>query len=146
MQAQQAAAKPPAAGPYYALTFVSGNATRALPGAMRAAVYRGPRDIVVEERPVPELGPDDVLLEVSHCGVCGSDLHMAAGETYSFEEGAIPGHEFAGEIVAVGHGAADVAIGDRVAVLPFMSCGGSSLVTSCVSIALVNSVYARRFV
>src|SRR5262249_62330441 len=67
---------PPARGPYYALTLVSGNSGGAVPETMRAAVYRGPRDVVVEERPVPELGPRDVLLEVSHCGVCGSDLHM----------------------------------------------------------------------
>src|SRR5260370_19362684 len=67
---------------------------------MGAAVYRGPRDIVVEERPVPKLGPDDVLLEVSHCGVCGSDLHM-------FVDGwgapnSIGGHEVSGRVVAGG--------------------------------------------
>src|SRR4030088_1506220 len=67
---------------------------------MRAAVYRGQRDIVVEERPVPGLGPDDGLLEVSHCGVCGSDLHM-------FVDGwgapnSIGGHEVSGRVVAGG--------------------------------------------
>ena len=41
---------------------------------MRAAVYKGDRRLDVEERPTPELGPNDVLLEVSHCGVCGSDI------------------------------------------------------------------------
>src|SRR6266545_1979246 len=109
------------AGPYYALTPVSGNATRALPGAMRAAVYRGPRDIVVEERPVPELGPDDVLLEVSHCGVCGSDLHM-------FVDGwgapnSIGGHEFSGRVVAVGHGVTAWSAGDEVVGGPSQRCG-----------------------
>src|SRR5712692_7671685 len=91
---------PPQAGPYYALTFVSGKRAGAVPSAMRAAVYRGPHDVAVEDRPVPELGPHDVLLEVSHCGVCGSDLHM-------FVDGwgapnSIGGHEFSGRVVAVG--------------------------------------------
>ena len=110
-----------ARGPYYALTFVSGNATRALPGAMRAAVYRGPRDIVVEERPVPELGPVDVLLEVSHCGVCGSDLHM-------FVDGwgapnSIGGHEFSGRVVAVGKDVTTWSPGDEVVGGPSQRCG-----------------------
>ena len=47
-----------------------------LPATMSAAVYRGPRRLAVEERPVPRPGPEDVLVEVSHCGVCGSDLHF----------------------------------------------------------------------
>src|SRR5262245_8602255 len=59
---------PPVAGPYYDLTPMSGTSGAAVPATMRAAVYRGPRDVVVEERPVPELGSHDVLLEVSHCG------------------------------------------------------------------------------
>jgi L-iditol 2-dehydrogenase len=110
-----------AVGPYYALTLVSGNATRALPGAMRAAVYRGPRDIVVEERPVPELGPHDVLLEVSHCGVCGSDLHM-------FVDGwgapnSIGGHEFSGRVVAVGEDVTTWSPGDEVVGGPSQRCG-----------------------
>src|SRR2546430_6756602 len=88
---------------------------------MRAAVYRGPRDIVVEERPVPELGPDDVLLEVSHCGVCGSDLHM-------FVDGggapnSIGGHEFSGRVVAVGRNVRTWSPGDEVVAGPWHRCG-----------------------
>jgi len=48
----------------------------ALPATMRAAVYNGRLDVTIEDRPVPALGPHDVLLEVSHCGICGSDLHF----------------------------------------------------------------------
>ena len=50
--------------------------TAPLPSTMRAAVYVKKRRVQVEERPVPELGPEDVLLRVSHCGVCGTDLHL----------------------------------------------------------------------
>jgi 2-desacetyl-2-hydroxyethyl bacteriochlorophyllide A dehydrogenase len=88
---------------------------------MRAAVYRGPRDVVVEDRPVPELGPRDVLLEVSHCGVCGSDLHM-------FLDGwgapdSIGGHEFSGRVVAVGDAVTSWSAGDQVVGGPAQRCG-----------------------
>jgi 2-desacetyl-2-hydroxyethyl bacteriochlorophyllide A dehydrogenase len=88
---------------------------------MRAAVYRGPRDVAVEERPVPELGPQDVLLEVSHCGVCGSDLHM-------FFDGwgapnSIGGHEFSGRVVAVGNEVTAWSPGDEVVGGPSQRCG-----------------------
>ena len=88
---------------------------------MRAAVYRGPRDLVVEERPVPALGPRDVLLEVSHCGVCGSDLHM-------FVDGwgapnSIGGHEFSGRVVAVGDDVTAWKSGDAVVGGPARRCG-----------------------
>jgi threonine dehydrogenase-like Zn-dependent dehydrogenase len=88
---------------------------------MRAAVYRGPRDVVVEERPVPELGPHDVLLEVSHCGVCGSDLHM-------FVDGwgapnSIGGHEYSGRVVAVGEAVTAWSSGDEVVGGPAQRCG-----------------------
>src|SRR4029453_14074956 len=45
-------------------------------GTMRAAVLHGGDALRIEPRPVPEPGPGEVLVEVSHCGVCGSDLHM----------------------------------------------------------------------
>ncbi|HEX6394497.1 MAG TPA: hypothetical protein VFZ97_13755 [Acidimicrobiales bacterium] len=53
-----------------------------MPGAattpmMRAAVYRGEHTVVIEKIPVPELEPTKVLLEISHCEICGSDLHMS---------------------------------------------------------------------
>jgi L-iditol 2-dehydrogenase len=88
---------------------------------MRAAVYRGPRDVVVEQRPVPEVGPNDVLLQVSHCGVCGSDLHM-------FVDGwgapnSIGGHEYSGRVVVVGEGVTAWSTGDEVVGGPAQRCG-----------------------
>ena len=47
-----------------------------LPTHMNAAVYQEARRLSVEAWPVPEPGPGEVVLEVSHCGVCGTDLHM----------------------------------------------------------------------
>ena len=69
-------------------------------GRMRAAVYREKLRLVVEERPLPELGAQDVLLRVSHCGVCGSDLHMVI-EGWGRPD-SIGGHEFSGRIAALG--------------------------------------------
>jgi L-iditol 2-dehydrogenase len=43
---------------------------------MKAAVFHGPGHLEVEERPVPDIGPDDVLLEVEACGICGTDQHI----------------------------------------------------------------------
>src|SRR5262249_36434784 len=111
----------PARGPYYALTLVSGNSGGAVPETMRAAVYRGPREVVVEQRPVPRLGPHDVLLEVSHCGVCGSDLHM-------FVDGwgapnSIGGHEDSGRGGSVGDDVRDWSPGDDVVGGPSQRCG-----------------------
>ncbi len=72
----------------------------AIPDSMRAAVYCARREIRVEERPVPRLGESDVLLRVSHCGVCGSDLHVVM-EGWG-QADSIGGHEYSGRIAAVG--------------------------------------------
>jgi len=83
-----------------------------LPALMPAAVYRGPRSIEVEERPVPDLGPRDVLVEVAHCGVCGSDLHMVI-EGWG-HPGSIGGHEWSGRIAALGPEVTRWSVGDEV--------------------------------
>jgi L-iditol 2-dehydrogenase len=90
-------------------------------GTMQAAFFAGPDSIEVREAPVPRPGPGEVLLDVRACGICGSDLHQFAGrwEQPPF----IPGHEIAGEIIGLGDGVADWAVGDRVTVEPFLYCG-----------------------
>jgi 2-desacetyl-2-hydroxyethyl bacteriochlorophyllide A dehydrogenase len=93
----------------------------AVAGSMRAAVYRGPGDLVVEERPVPALEPHDVLLEISHCGVCGSDLHFVL-EGWG-RPGAIEGHEYSGRVVAVGDAVTQWKVGDDVVGGPSPRCG-----------------------
>ena len=78
-------------------------------GRMRAAVYREKRRLVVEERPVPQPGPHDVVLRVSHCGVCGSDLHLVM-EGWGRPD-SIGGHEYSGRIAALGSGVKDWELG-----------------------------------
>ena len=92
----------------------------------RAAVLTRPGEIVVEERPLPEPGPREVLVEVTSVGVCGSDVHY-------FEHGRIGphvvraplvlGHESAGRVAAVGEGVTKHAVGDRVTLEPGVPCG-----------------------
>lgn len=69
--------------------------------------------------PVP--GLDEILLRVAACGVCGTDVHIFRGE-YLGDYPVIPGHEFAGEVVAVGSDVRRFRIGDRVAVEPNIAC------------------------
>jgi 2-desacetyl-2-hydroxyethyl bacteriochlorophyllide A dehydrogenase len=91
---------------------------------MRAAVFRtSNRRLTIETVADPTPGAGEVIVKVGRCGICGSDLHLAEGHTFSFDDGAIPGHELAGEVVAIGAGVERVQMGDRVAVLPFVTCG-----------------------
>ncbi len=88
---------------------------------MRAAVYRERESLAVEERPLPELGPSEVLVEVSHCGVCGTDLHLVM-EGWG-RPGSIGGHEYSGRIVAVGSAVEGWEVGESVVGGPEKGCG-----------------------
>ena len=74
----------------------------------------GPLRLV--ERPRPDPGPGEVLVEVSVCGVCRTDLHLAEGDLTPRRHGVVPGHEVVGRVVALGAGARRFAVGDRVGV------------------------------
>lgn len=88
---------------------------------MMAAVYKGSRTIEVERVEVPRMGPADVLLEVSHCGICGSDLHTLMEDWGTPDS--IAGHEYSGVVVAVGSDAGDWSVGDRAVGGPGPGCG-----------------------
>ena len=88
---------------------------------MRAAVYRGPNRVELEELPVPEIGPGEILVRVRACGVCGTDLKKIA---YGLAEPPrVFGHETAGEVAAVSHGETEWRVGDRVIVQHHVPCG-----------------------
>ncbi len=94
-----------------------------LPASMPAAVLKGLRHVEVEERPVPEIDPDEVLIEVSHCGICGSDLHFMVQWEGAARPGAIEGHEYSGVIVAVGDAVDGWSVGEEVVGGPAPRCG-----------------------
>jgi (R,R)-butanediol dehydrogenase/meso-butanediol dehydrogenase/diacetyl reductase len=88
---------------------------------MKAAIFRGAGHIEVTEVPTPEPMPGEVLVRVHYCGICGTDLE--AYQTGMYEPGLVIGHEFAGEIVALGEGVQGWAIGERVTADNALPCG-----------------------
>jgi threonine dehydrogenase-like Zn-dependent dehydrogenase len=94
---------------------------QSVPPTMPAAVFMGVRDVAVEQRPTPEPGPGELLIEVSHCGICGSDLHFLI--EWGGRTGSIEGHEYSGTVVAVGPDVPDWRVGDRVVGGPSPRCG-----------------------
>ncbi|MCZ4095092.1 zinc-dependent alcohol dehydrogenase family protein [Streptomyces sp. So13.3] len=88
---------------------------------MKAAVISAPGVVAIENVEDPSPGPRDVVVRVAAVGLCGTDLHILQGE-FAPTLPITPGHEFAGEIVAVGSQVHEVALGDQVAVDPSLYC------------------------
>ena len=96
-----------------------------LPKTMQAVICRGPEDYRLEEWDVPTPGPGEVVIRVGAVGICASDLKCYLGAPLFWgdkhrkgycQPPVIPGHEFVGDVVALGEGAGEkygLAIGDR---------------------------------
>ena len=105
-----------------------------LPKTMPAVVCLGPKDYRLEEVPVPQAGPEEVIIKVSQVGICASDLKCYLGAALfwgdAHREGycqppVIPGHEFVGEVVALGAGAGakyGLALGDQAISEQIVAC------------------------
>lgn len=89
---------------------------------MKAILYKGRNQLQLGELPKPAPGAGEVLLKVHDCGICGSDLH-AVQFGLGLKPDCVLGHEFCGEITEVGREVSGFDQGERVAVLPFASCG-----------------------
>ena len=92
---------------------------------MRAMVLHEPgAGLVAEDRPRPEPGPGQVLIRVTACGVCRTDLHVVDGDLPPVRDAIVPGHEVVGVVAALGEGVERVAEGERVGV-PWLgwTCG-----------------------
>jgi threonine dehydrogenase-like Zn-dependent dehydrogenase len=92
---------------------------------VKAAIFRGEGVLSIEDRPTPELrSPTDVLVRVLACGICGTDLHiLQVPQDHPCTPGTVLGHEFIGEVADVGGEVSSVAMGDRVAIRPILTCG-----------------------
>lgn len=90
---------------------------------MRAVQIFAPGEFGLVELPSPEPGPGDLLVEVGATGICGTDLHILAGEFPPAPYPLVAGHEIAGTVVEVGDGVVGFSVGDRVAVDPSLFCG-----------------------
>jgi L-iditol 2-dehydrogenase len=92
---------------------------------MRASVLRGVGDVAIEERPIPQPGPGEVLVRVGSVGVCGSDVHYYEHGRigpYVVDRPLVLGHEAGGEVVAVGAGVTALTAGQRVSLEPGVPC------------------------
>lgn len=91
---------------------------------MKAGVFYGAHDLRIEEIPQPEVGEDEVLIQVKMCGICGTDVHIFEGDKGAAEVNppTVLGHEFAGVIAAVGAGVRQYKMGDRVCIDPNCYC------------------------
>jgi len=90
---------------------------------VKAAIWERPGELRIGERDDPAPGPGELVVRVGACGLCGTDLHIADGEFPPAPYPLVPGHEFAGEVVAVGPSAERRGEGARVAVDPSLFCG-----------------------
>lgn len=91
---------------------------------MRAAIIDKPGVVRVGSVADPEAGAGELLVRVRACGICGTDLHIAEGSFPPTPYPIVPGHEFAGEVVALGDGVGqDIKVGSRVAIDPSLYCG-----------------------
>src|SRR6202521_2631172 len=92
-----------------------------IPTTMRAAVYRGVNDVRMETVPVPQIGPDELLVRVHTCGICGTDLKKISNGSHSAPR--IFGHETSGIVAAAGKEVSEFQPGDRVVMFHHIPCG-----------------------
>src|SRR2546421_11604343 len=102
---------------------------------MRAVIIDAPASMQVGNVPDPTPRSNELLIRVEACGICGTDLHIIDGESPLARYPVVPGHEFAGEVVALGrdvaqsngNGEANITVGSRVAIDPNLYCGHCDL-------------------
>ena len=107
------------------MTQTATTTTTTIPERMRASVLTGVKTLSIEQVPTPPRASDEVLVEVTAVGVCGSDTHYYRhGRIGDFvvTDPLILGHELSGRIVAVGEEVPDARIGERVAIEPQKNC------------------------
>ena len=89
---------------------------------MKAILLKGPEELVFTDISIPEIGDDEVLVEVKYCGICGSDIHSVP-ECTLYPAGTYLGHEFSGVLKQVGKNVKGWQVGDRVVANPIYICG-----------------------
>ncbi len=107
---------------------------------MKAAVFVEPGRIVLEEKPIPEIGPGEALLRITTTTICGTDVHILKGE-YPVARGLTVGHEPVGVIERLGAGVEGYREGDRVIAGAITPCGQCN---ACLSGIRAQCGSARR--
>jgi len=116
---------------------------------MKAQLFYGPGDIRFEETDIPRIGPGEALVKIKSALTCGSDLKTyKRGHPTMIVKGSVFGHEWAGDIVELGEGVKDFAIGDRIVAansVPCFKCYYCKLerYSMCENIVYNNGAYAE---
>jgi (R,R)-butanediol dehydrogenase / meso-butanediol dehydrogenase / diacetyl reductase len=90
---------------------------------MRAAILHSKQNLTVETLPEPQPAADEVILKVSHTGICGTDLHEYQHGPMFTQPSIVLGHETSGTVVETGSSVDDITIGTRVTIIPMDYCG-----------------------
>ena len=90
---------------------------------MKYIVCEKPRKFLLKEKEAPVRKENEALLQINKVGICGTDLHAYAGNQAYFEYPKILGHELASEVIDIGENDKGIKIGDKVLVMPYISCG-----------------------
>ena len=93
---------------------------------LKAALLKGLEELILENRPIPDCGPGEVLVQLRVCGICRTDMKCLSQGQRDLRLPRILGHEIAGTVVQTGSGVASVSKGDRVQVAPGIPCGTCS--------------------
>lgn len=91
-------------------------------GLMKAVIYRGTRQPVLEYKPIPKAGPNEVVIRTTSTTICGTDIHILHKE-HPVEEGRVLGHEHVGIVHEIGEGIRGISVGDRVMCGSCTPCG-----------------------
>ncbi|HZF46938.1 MAG TPA: alcohol dehydrogenase catalytic domain-containing protein [Sphingomonadaceae bacterium] len=116
---------------------------------MKAVIFQALHTpLAFEDVPDPTPGEGELVVKVGRCGICGSDLHMTQDAAYGCKHGDVLGHEFAGEVVALGRNTHVRKVGELVSVIPLKSCGDcehcrKGEVQWCASFGLQGGGYAE---
>ena len=90
---------------------------------MKYIVCEKPRKFLLKEKEAPARKENEALLKINKVGICGTDLHAYAGNQAYFEYPKILGHELASEVIDIGENDKGIKIGDKVVIMPYISCG-----------------------
>ncbi len=117
---------------------------------LKAAVFEGPEKMTVRQVELAPCGPDDIVMKVYACGLCGSDIRNYRTGLKGDVASQIMGHEFTGTVTEVGANVKGFTVGDQLAVAPDVSCGECwyckrGLVNLCVGHRMVGTHWAGGF-
>lgn len=90
---------------------------------MKAAVYKKPLTIEIENREIPKCGKEDIIVKIHACGICGSDVRNYKNGLRADVGEQVMGHEFTGTVTETGSNVVKYRVGDRIAAAPDVSCG-----------------------